>query len=153
MEERLKSISRRIHWSLLLRAGVFGFAWLLLPFSLFVLVALYLYFSPLAQSRGLAWSFFVLLLLMFLEPVGPLFAVIFGAIFFYILLIKEFVLIDRASAHEVTVLALSFLLIRRWPFTPGKCGRPQETLRRRPCRTNKREKENPGRRLRANRSP
>ena len=121
MVEKLKSILNRIRWSLLLKAAVFALAWYvpIIPFWLFVIIALYLYFSPLAQSRGLAWSFFVLLLLMFLEPVGPLFAVIFGAIFFYILLIKEFVLIDRASAHEVTVLALSFLLIRDFYMREG----------------------------------
>ena len=52
----------------------------------------------------------MLLLLTFLEPAGLLFAVIFGLVFFYVLLIKDLVLIDRKSAYEITIFFLAFLL-------------------------------------------
>ena len=125
MAEKLKLILRRIHWSLLLRGFVFGAAWFYLlswfsdpslpylrfvGFALFFVVALYLYFVPIPQSGTVAGPFFVLLLLAFLEPPSPLVAVIFAAVFFYILLVKDLILIDRQSAYEVTVLFLLFLL-------------------------------------------
>jgi len=110
MAEKLKSISRQIHWSLLLKAAVFVAAWLIFPFWLFLLIALYLYFVPSPQSGTVAGPFLVLLLLAFLEPSSPLVALIFGSVFFYILLIKELILIDRKSAYEVTILFLIFLL-------------------------------------------
>jgi hypothetical protein len=56
--------------------------------------------------------FFALILLCLVQPQDILFALIFGAIFFYILLIKDFLLIDRKSAYEVLVFSLSFLLLR-----------------------------------------
>jgi hypothetical protein len=111
MVEKLKSISKRIRWSLLLKAAIFAVAWILFPFWLFVLVALYLYFVPVSQSKTVAGPFFTLLLVSFLNPVSPIFAFILGIIFLYILLIKDLVLIDRASAYEVTVLFLTFLLL------------------------------------------
>ena len=112
MEEKLRSILKQIRWSLFLKAVIFAAAWLFLPFWLFLLVALYLYFIPVPQSGTIAGPFLVLLLLMFLEPAGLLFAVIFGLVFFYVLLIKDLVLIDRKSAYEITILFLAFLLFR-----------------------------------------
>ncbi|HVM76788.1 MAG TPA: hypothetical protein VMU07_01405 [Candidatus Paceibacterota bacterium] len=119
MAERLKSILRQTRWSLLIKAVIFAGAWLVLPFWLFLLVALYAYFVPVPQSRVVAGPFLVLLLLIALEPKSLVFAAIFGAIFFYMLLIKEFVLIDRKSAHEVIVLVLSFFLIRDFYIRQG----------------------------------
>ncbi len=110
MVEKLKSILSQTHWSLLLKGFVFAAAWFLFPFWLFLLIALYLYFVPVPQSRTVAGPFLVLLLLTFLEPVSLLVALIFAAIFFYILLIKELILIDRKSAYEITILSLIFLL-------------------------------------------
>jgi len=112
MAARLKSISRQIHWSLLLKAAVFALAWFWLPFWLFFFVALYLYFVPLFQSRKLAVPFFVLLILSYAQPPSALFALVFGAIFYAIFLIKDLLVIDRRSAYELLVLALSFLLLR-----------------------------------------
>jgi hypothetical protein len=112
MVEKLRSISKRIHWSSLLKALVFAAAWFLFPLWLFVLVALYLYFVPLSQSGAAIAPFFVLLVLMVIEPIGLFFAVIFGVVFFYVLLIKDLMLIDRKTAYEVTILFLAFLLFR-----------------------------------------
>lgn len=116
MAEKLKSISKRIHWFLLLKGVIFAAAWFFFgsyspSFLIFAIVALYLYFSPLAQSSTVAAPFLVLMLLTFLEPVNLLLAFIFGIVFFYILLVKELILIDRKSAYEVTVLSLMFLLL------------------------------------------
>lgn len=112
MEEKLKSILRRIHWSLLLKAAVFAAAWAIAPFWLFVVIALYLYFVPIAQSRSVVIPFLILLAISALEPVGFFLAFVFGAAFLYILLIKDLYLVDRRSAYEVLVIFLSFFILR-----------------------------------------
>ncbi len=112
MAARLKSISRQIHWSLLLRAAIFALALFFLPFWLFVPVAFYLYFIPFFQSQKLIWPFFALLVLTIIEPVSFLFLVIFIALFYYLLLLKDLLLIDRRSAYELLVIAISFFLVR-----------------------------------------
>ena len=119
MEEKLRSILKRIHWSSLLRAVVFAAAWLYLPLWLFILIALYLYFIPVPQSGTVAGPFLVLLLLVLLEPPSILFAIVFGFVFFYILLIKDLILIDRKAAYEVTILFLVFLLFRDFYLREG----------------------------------
>lgn len=112
MEEKLKSILRRTHWSLLLRAAIFAASWYLLPLWFFTLIALYLYFVPLFRSGRLAAPFFILLILTYIEAPNPAFIVVFGLIFYLLLLIKGLFLIDRRSAFEVLVLMLSFLTLR-----------------------------------------
>lgn len=112
MAERLKSISRRIHWSSVLKAVIFALAWIWLPLWLFLLVALYLYFVPWFHAGKLAVPFFVLLLLAYLEAPGIAFALVFAVVFYAILLIKDLIVIDRRSAHEFLVLVLTFLLLR-----------------------------------------
>jgi hypothetical protein len=112
MAAKLKSILRQIHWSLLLKAAIFALAWFFLPFWLFLLVALYLYFIPFFQSRQLFWPFFVLLVLTFIEPPVLPFFFIFALLFYFLLLLKNLLLIDRKSAYELLVIALSFFLIR-----------------------------------------
>ncbi len=119
MAERLKSILSQTRWSLLGRAIVFAAAWWLLPYWFFLLVALYLYFVPPFQARSLVAPFFAILILAFIEPQGIFFAVILGAIFYYLLLIKDLLLIDRKSAHELLVIALSFFLLRDFYRTFG----------------------------------
>lgn len=117
MVEKLKSISRRIHWSLVLKAAVFALAWWFLPFWLFFLISLYLYCIPWFQTDALAVPFFILLILCFVQPPSILFAAVFGAIFYVALLIKGLLLINRRSAYELLVLALAFLLLRDFYLT------------------------------------
>jgi len=112
MEAKLRSILKRIHWSLVLRAAVFALAWLWLPFWVFFLLSFYLYLIPFFRPGKLAIPFSALLLLTFIQPPGALVALVFGAMFYAILLIKDLLLIDRRSAHELITLALSFLLLR-----------------------------------------
>lgn len=112
MAEKLRSISKRIHWSSFLKAALFAAAWLVFPLWLFILVALYLYFVPISQYGAAIAPFLVLLALMLIEPTSLPFAIIFGFVFFYILLIKDLMLIDRKTAYEITILFLAFLLFR-----------------------------------------
>ena len=112
MEEKLKLILKRIHWSSLLKAGVFGLAWLLLPFWIFFLVALYLYFVPWFQVGRLILPFFVLLLLSYVQTSGFFFALIFAAAFYLMLLVKDLLILDRRSAYEILILAFTFFLLR-----------------------------------------
>ena len=56
--------------------------------------------------------FLVLLVLTALQATGFYAAVIFGLIFWYILLIKEFYIVDRKSAYEILLLALTYFLFR-----------------------------------------
>ena len=115
MAARLRSISKRIHWSLVLKAAVFALAWAWFPFWLFALVAIGLYAIPFFQGGGtrrLAIPFFVLIILCYLQPQGAVFAIIFGAVFYAILLIKNLLLIDSRSAYELVVLVLSFIVLR-----------------------------------------
>lgn len=112
MVEKLKSILRRTHWSLLVRAAIFAVSWYLLPLWLFTLIALYLYFVPIFRSGRLAAPFLILVILTYIEAPNPIFMVVFGLIFYVLLLIKGLFLIDRRSAFEILVLMLSFLLLR-----------------------------------------
>jgi hypothetical protein len=112
MEEKLKSISKRIHWSLVLKAAIFAAAWFALPFWLFLLVALYLYFIPFTGSAKVALPFLVLLLISAFEGSNIGFALIFGILFYYMLSIKDLFIIDRKSVYEILVLVLSYLLFR-----------------------------------------
>src|SRR5579863_4846301 len=104
MGEGLKSILKRISWSSLLKAVIFAAAWWLLPFWLFLLIALYLYYVPLAGSYGASAPFWTLMLIGLLEPSNLFTALIFGAVFYFILLIKDLLIIDRRMAYEIVVL-------------------------------------------------
>lgn len=124
MAATLKSISRRIHWSLALKAAVFALAWFLLPFWLFFLIALYLYFVPLFNAGKLAVPYFVLLLLCFLQAPSVLSALLFAVLFYALFLIKDLLVIDRRVAHELLIFVLSFLLLRDFylRFNEGVAG-------------------------------
>ena len=123
MAEKLKSISRQIHWSLLLKAAIFGLAWFFLPFWLFFLIAFYIYFVPFFQGHRFASPFAVIIILAFFEPPSIIFGFIFAALFYYLSLIKNLLLIDRKTAYEILIIILSFLLIRgfyeRWGGSIG----------------------------------
>jgi len=120
MAERLKSILKKIHWSLprksvwglIVRAAAFAVAWLILPWWLFLLVALYCYFIPFFHSGKLLIPFFCLLALTVAQGPSFLSALVFGIIFYCILLIKDLLIINRRSAYEILVLAISFFLIK-----------------------------------------
>ena len=109
MAAKLSSISRIIPWSLLLRAGIFGAAWLLLPFWLFFLIALILYFLPVFQPLRLILPF--ALTVFFAGILSPNFwaAALLAALFFLILGIKNLTLVNRMAAYETVLFLLLFL--------------------------------------------
>ncbi len=122
MEERLRSISRRISWSSLLKAVVFAAAWWIAPYWLFLIAALYLYYVPMAGAGKVSAPFWVLMLIAFVEPQGWLFAFVLAAVFYFILLIKDLIIIDRRTAYEVLVFVLSYLLMRDFFLNLGGQG-------------------------------
>jgi hypothetical protein len=122
MAEKLKSISRRIHWSLLVKAAAFGVAWFFFPFWFFLIIALYLYLIPLFQSRALFVPFAALLVLAYAQPPGLLFAGALAILFYWLLLIKDLIVIDRRTAYEILVIALSFFLLRDFYRSFGAAG-------------------------------
>src|SRR2546422_648850 len=115
METKLKLISKRIHWSLALKAGGVAAAWYFLPRWAFLFVVLYFYFVPIFHPWKLFLPFLTFLFLVFNEFVVPAgqsqlsqigFAAIIAVFFYVILGIKDLVLIDRRSAYDGLVLAL-----------------------------------------------
>lgn len=108
----LRSIAKRISWSSLARAVIFAAAWWVAPYWLFLIVALYLYYVPLTGAGKVSAPFWVLMLIALVEPQGWIFALILAAVFYYILLIKDLLIIDRRTAYEVLVFVLSYLLMR-----------------------------------------
>jgi hypothetical protein len=119
MVEKLKSISRQTHWSLVVRAIIFALAWFFTPFWLFAMIAASLYFFPLFRPGKLFWPFVALLILGFLQPMSFLAFCLMGAAFYYLLLIKDLLLIDRKSAYELLLLGISFFLLRDFYQTLG----------------------------------
>lgn len=109
MEEKLKSISGQIPWSLLLRAVAFGLGWLILPFWVFLILALGLYFIPFFQVWKLFFPFALTLVLAYLVPVGLWAALFLGALFFFILGVKDLVLIDRTAAFRFLLYIFLFI--------------------------------------------
>ena len=128
MAEKLKSTLKRIHLSLprkslqglILKSAIFALAWLIAPWWLFFLVAFFCYFIPFFQSGKTSILFFCLLILTIVQIPSFLFALVFGIIFYYILLVKDLLIINRRSAYEILVLSLSFFLIR--DFFVGNSG-------------------------------
>ncbi|HEY5221094.1 MAG TPA: hypothetical protein VIJ29_03040 [Candidatus Paceibacterota bacterium] len=119
MVEKLRSISKRTSWSLVLKAVIFGVAWWVLPFWLFLIIALYLYFIPITGTGKVSAPFFVLLLISLLESPGIVDMIISAAIFYFILLIKDLLIIDRRSAYEILMLVLTYLLLRSFFLDVG----------------------------------
>lgn len=112
MAGKLRSILSRIHWSLVVKAAVFGLAWLMLPYWLFFILGLFLYFIPTAQAKSMAGPFFVTLILGAFAGKGPFFALAFAILFYVILSVKGLLIVDRRSAYEAAVLFLFFLILR-----------------------------------------
>jgi hypothetical protein len=109
MEEKLKSISGRIPWSLLLRAVAFGVGWLILPFWAFLILAVGIYFLPVFQVWKLFFPFILTLILAFLVPSGLWAALFLSALFFFILGVKDLVLIDRTAAFRFLLYIFLFI--------------------------------------------
>ncbi len=112
MEARLKSISKRIPWSLLARTLVFALAWWILPFGLFLVVAGYFYLVPFFKPLRFLLPFLALLVL-----ISPLFfnkslwvIALGSAVFFIIQGVRELLFVHRKSVYKVAYFILLFLL-------------------------------------------
>ena len=112
MAEGLRSIANRISWSSLLRAVLFAAVWWVAPYWLFLAAALYLYYVPMTGAGKVSAPFWVLMLIAFIEPQSWFFAIVLAAVFYFILLIKDLLIIDRRTAYEVLIFVLSYLLMR-----------------------------------------
>ncbi len=95
----------------LLKAFFFGMAWNFLPTWIFVPIALGLYFIPTFQTKKLLAPFAAILLLCFSRTPSFAYALILCVVFGWMLFIKELMLVDRRSAYEILIVALSYLLI------------------------------------------
>ncbi len=118
MLQRLKERAISLRGSLI-RAVIFAIAWAIFPFWIFLVVALYLFFVPFSQAKSVIVPFLVLMVITALQATGFYAAVIFGAIFWYILLIKELYIVDRKMAYEMLSLALVYLLFRAFYLRAG----------------------------------
>jgi hypothetical protein len=114
MAARLTSISKQIHWSSLIRAVVFAAAWWYLPTWLFIALACVIYFVPPLEARNNLPAFLVLLGISLTTARAALMAAIIGALCYYLLLIKDFLVVDRKSARTILAMALSFFLFREF---------------------------------------
>src|SRR5580693_6484847 len=119
MVEKLRSITKPIPWSLLLKPLAVAAAWLLLPWWGFLVVAAYCYFFPFFRPAAVGRAFFVFLLLGILIPPGFFQAVGVAIVFLLILGIKDLVIVKRKAAYGMLVFLLSFggslLLFARFP--------------------------------------
>ena len=114
MGPRLALISKQIHWSLLIRSVLFAASWLYLPGWLFVLVASAVYFFPPFESRKNLAFFLVFLGVALATPGSILMAVLYGALWYYLLLIKDLLVIDRKSGRTILAMAIAFFLFREF---------------------------------------
>jgi hypothetical protein len=108
MGARLRSITRPIHWSLLLKPLAVAAAWLFLPGWAFFLIAVYCYFVPFFKTRSLIAPFIAFMALGFLVPTGIPQAMYGAVVFALILGIKYLVIVNRQTAYEALVFLLAF---------------------------------------------
>ena len=78
---------------------------------MFALVSLYFYFIPFFRNLELAIPFAVVLFLAATEERNILLAIVFSVLFYFIIGIKDLVLINRHIFHQVLSLVAAFLLI------------------------------------------
>ncbi len=114
MEEKLKSILRRIHWSLALKAAVFGASWLILPSWLFFVAAIYLYVVPRFRAGAFGFPFIVLMFFALSEAPSFLGVLLFSVLFYLLVGIKEMRFMDKRTPYEALILLFLFLAYIRF---------------------------------------
>ncbi len=112
MAVELKSILKQIPWFLVTKAIALGLAWLYLPFWVFLGLALLVYFFPFFKSWRFILPFGLLLLLTspILATKSIWFAILIAWVFFFILGVKDLILINRRSGYSLMTLGLIFIL-------------------------------------------
>lgn len=113
MEAKLKSILKRIPWSLAVKTLVFALAWWFLPFGLFLVVAGYFYLVPFFKPLRFLLPFLAILIL-----ISPLFftkslwtIVLGSAVFFIIQGVRELIFVERKAVYKAAYFILIFLLL------------------------------------------
>lgn len=113
MEEKLKLVRELIPWSLVAKGVLFGVSWLVLPYSLFFLVALFLFFSPAFQAVRFFPIFLFIVGLSAVFVPGLREGVFLSVLFVSALGIKNLIFVDRTLSSQVFLTASSLLL---WLF-------------------------------------
>ena len=104
MAAKLKSISKQIPWSLALKALSFGVAWVALPYPLFFVAALTLYFVPVFDSRRFLFPFAVAVALGWFLPENIFSFLLLAVIFFVMRGVRDLVFVDRVQAYQILLL-------------------------------------------------
>lgn len=109
MVARLKLISSRIPWSLLLKAAVLAVGFALLPFWAFGLLAILIYCLPFFRVRTFLPEFVLILVLAATFPGGGWTAPLFFALFLLLFGMKDLVIVGRSRGYEAMLLLLALL--------------------------------------------
>ncbi len=110
MVEKLKSITKQIPWSLLLKPIVFGVAWFVAPLWVSIVSAVLLYSVPFFTTGGTLLQFSILLVLAAFLPGTVMNAVGLGIVFALIIGIQELIFAYRIRAYEVITVMILFLV-------------------------------------------
>ena len=108
MAAKLKSVLRRIHWSLALKAVLFYAAWIFFPFWAAAVLAVVLYLAPFFKPRQFLVPFLLLLLLAYFLPSNFWNGAALAGGMYLILGIKDLVFVNRRVAYQ-TLAYLLFL--------------------------------------------
>lgn len=111
MAERLKSILKRTHWSLLLKALAFGVGWFLFPKWLALIWALVLYCVPWFSPRTFLIPFVITLALGLWLPATFLAVILLTAMFFVVMGLKELVFVERVQIYEGLLFFLLLVVL------------------------------------------
>lgn len=124
MELKFESISNRIHWSLALKAALVGVAWYAFSFPFFALLVVALYLVPLFDPLKFIAPFLAMLVLGAVLPPYFLFSLFFACAFYFILGIKDLILVQRSTAYEALILLflLGFSFSFFFHFQAGASG-------------------------------
>ena len=95
---------------LLLKAAFLAVLWRVVPFWLFLLVALWLYLSPLFRPLEMGLPFLLTLCFAGILPANFWSTAFLGTLFFLILGIKDLILVERENAYRVLLFLLFFLI-------------------------------------------
>lgn len=110
MVERLRSILRTTHWSLIAKAALFAGSWLFLPFWLSFFVGVGLYFVPWFRPIPLLMPLIATLAFAAILVPSAWTGIFLGTVFFLILGIKDLVLVNRGFAYQSLFYLLFFLI-------------------------------------------
>ncbi len=111
MAEKLKSITKRIPWSLPLRSGAAAIAFLALPFWVFLAVAAYVYFVPWFRARLLVREFTLTMVIAAMLPSTAWSTIAIFAVFALMLGVKDLIIVERGRGYELLAILLSFLIV------------------------------------------